>query len=171
MTTENLPAVGDVPDSRADLPVLPLKGTVLFPSLFLPMSAGRPASLAAAEAALAAEDKAFLAIAQRDAQVESPTADDLYTIGTRAVIKKMARSPAGGIELLVQGVERVAIVRLEQTEPYLRARVRPLPLPTDDGPEIEALRRAVLDQTAQAIALSQASGVSIEQLAAQGRTR
>jgi ATP-dependent Lon protease len=159
---------GDNPESLASLPVLPLKGTVLFPNLFLPLTAGRPASLAAVEAAIASEDKTFLAVAQRDPRAEAPTADDLYTIGTRAVIKKMARSPAG-LELLVQGGDRVTLVRLEQTEPYLRARVRPLPLPDDQGPEIEALRRAVLDLTAQAITLSQASGVSIEQLAAQAQ--
>ena len=80
----------------------------------------------------------------------------------------MARTPAG-LELLVQGVERVALVAIEQTEPYLNARVRPLPIPDDQGPEIEALRRAVLDLTAQAIAISQAGGVSIEQIAAQAQ--
>ena len=99
MTSENLPAAGDGAESLVSLPVLPLKGTVLFPYLFLPMSAGRPISLAAAEAGIASEDKTFLAVAQRDPQVEEPRADDLYNIGTRAVIKKMARSPAGGIEL------------------------------------------------------------------------
>jgi ATP-dependent Lon protease len=159
---------GEGPESLDSLPVLPVKGTVLFPYLFLPLSAGRPISLAAAEAAVAGEDKTFLAVAQRDPQIEVPTADDLYTVGTRAVIKKMARS-ATGIELLVQGVERMSLVRLEQTEPYLRARVRPLPLPIDQGPEIEALRRAVLDLTAQAIALSQTGGISIEQLANQAQ--
>jgi ATP-dependent Lon protease len=168
VTSDNLPAAGDRPESLPSLPVLPLKGTVLFPHLFLPLSAGRPISMAAVEAALAGEDKAFLAVAQRDPQVEVPSAEQLYTIGTRAVIKKMARS-ATGIELLVQGVERETLVRLEQTEPYVRAWVRPLPLPDDQGPEIEALRRAVLDLTAQAIAMSHASGVSIEQLAAQAQ--
>ncbi len=63
----------------------------------------------------------------------------------------------------------MALVRLEQTEPFLLARVRPLPIPDDQGPEVEALRRAVLDLTAQAIALSQAGGISIEQLAAQAQ--
>ena len=79
----------------------------------------------------------------------------------------MARSGAG-IELLVQGVERVALVRLEQTEPYLRARVRPLPLPEDQGPEVEALRRAVLELTARALELAHPEGgFNIDQLAAQ----
>ena len=108
---------------------------------------------------LAAEDKTFLALAQRNPQAEGRPPDDLYTVGTRAVIKKMARRPPG-IELLVQGIERVALVRLEQAEPYLRARVRPLPLPDDQGPEVEALRRAVLDLTAQAIELAQPEAAS-----------
>ena len=168
MSSANLLAVGEQPESLASLPLLPLKNTVLFPYLFLPLSAGRPISLAAAEAALAGEDKTFLALAQRNPQADVPAADDLYTVGTRAVIKKMARSPAG-LEILVQGIERVAVDRIEQAEPYLRARVRPLPLPDDEGPEIEALRRAVLDLTAQAIALTQSDGVSIDQLAAQAQ--
>src|SRR5262249_22866314 len=74
------------------------------------------------------------------------------------------RTPAG-IELLVQGAERVALVAVEQTEPYLNARVRALPLPDDRGPEIEALRRAVLELTAQAIAISQAGRGGIRQIA------
>ena len=91
MTSDNLLAAANagIPGS---LPVLPLKNTVLFPHLFLPLSAGRPISLAAVEAALASEDKTFLVVAQRNPQVEPPAADDLYTVGTRAVIKKMARS-------------------------------------------------------------------------------
>ncbi len=117
------PAIGR--NHRSLLPVLPLKNTVLFPYLFLPLSAGRPITLAAAEAAIAGEDKTFVAVAQRDAQADAPAAGDLYTVGTRAVIKKMARTPAG-LELLVQGAEQVAaLVAIEQTKPYLNARVRP----------------------------------------------
>ena len=92
MTSANLPAAGESRNPWPPCRVLPLKNTVLFPYLFLPLSAGRPISLAAAEAALAGEDKTFLAVAQRNPQVEVPAADDLYTVGTRAVIKKMARS-------------------------------------------------------------------------------
>jgi ATP-dependent Lon protease len=137
--------------------------------LFLPLSAGKPASLAAVEAALASEDKMFLAVALRNPEAEPPKADDLYTIGTRAVIKKMART-ASGIELLVQGVERVSLERLDQSEPYLKARVRPLPLPDDHGAEVEALRRAVLDLTAKAVELAHAdAAVNIQQLASEAQ--
>jgi ATP-dependent Lon protease len=106
------------------LPVLPLKNSVLFARLFMPLSFGRPISMAAVEAVLATEEKTFLAVALKTPEIEIPTAGDLYTVGTKAVIKKMARS-AAGIELLVQGVKRVSLVGLEQTEPYLRAQVRP----------------------------------------------
>jgi ATP-dependent Lon protease len=136
------------------LPVLPLKNTVVFPSMFLPLAAGRSASVAAVEAALATEDKGVVLVAQRDANVEQPTDSDLYNIGTRAVIKKMVRGERG-LEVLVQGVERVTVVRLEQIEPYLKARVRALPLPEDQGPEVEALYRATLDLVARSLELAQ----------------
>src|SRR5262245_54126014 len=106
------------------LPVLALKNTVLFPNLFVPLSAGRAVSVAAVEAALATEGKTVVLVAQRDAAVENPGEADLHPVGTRGVIKKVNRS-GEGIEMLVQGVERVALVRLEQTQPYLKARVRP----------------------------------------------
>src|SRR5581483_10466861 len=120
------------------LPVLPIKNTVLFPYLLMPLSVGRPVSRAAVESALASEEKTILVIAQRDDKVEEPTESDLFSVGTRAVIKKMARSE-NGLELIVQGVERVVLVRLDQTTPFLRAVVRPYPLPDDTGPEVEAL--------------------------------
>jgi ATP-dependent Lon protease len=167
LKSENELMIDAKPESLDSLPVLPLKNTVLFPHLFLPLSFGRPFSLAAAEAVLATEDKTFVAVALKNPQTEMPTADDLYTVGTKAVIKKMARSPAG-IELLVQGLERVTLVRLEQTEPYPRARVRSLPLPDDQGTEVEALRRAVLDLTTRALELAHPDGgANIDQLAAQ----
>src|SRR5262245_2925459 len=124
------------------LPVLPLKNTVLFPYLLMPLSAGRPASRAAVEAALASEDKTWLVISQRSAEVDEPNQSDLYTVGTRAVIKKMSRSE-NALDLIVQGVDRVVLERVEQTVPYLKAVVAPLPLPVDDGPEAEALKREV----------------------------
>jgi ATP-dependent Lon protease len=150
------------------LPLLPLRNTVLFPYLFMPLSAGRPGSVATVEAALASEDKALVLVAQRAAAVEQPSQADLYAVGTRAVIKKMARTPEA-VELLVQGVDRVAIFGLEQTEPYLKARVQTVPVPEDKDTEVEALFRAVLEQARQVLALTQgeANPAQIEQLAAQ----
>jgi ATP-dependent Lon protease len=151
------------------LPVLPLKNTVLFPYLFVPLSAGRPASVAAVEAALASEDKAVVLLTQRNASVEQPGENELYSIGTRGVIKKVNRSE-GGLGLLVQGLDRVAVVRMEQTEPYLKAKVRELPLPDDGGLEVEALHRAVLELAAKAVEMTRPdSTAELTQLAAQAQ--
>jgi ATP-dependent Lon protease len=155
-------------DAVVTLPVLPLKNTVLFPHLFMPLSVGRPNSVAAVEAVLASEDKNLIVVAQKDGQNEQPGPDDLFAVGTRAVVKKMARGEQG-VELLVQGVERVTVLKAEQTEPFLKVRARVLPVPDDGGTEVEALYRAVLELAARAIELSQGQGaqVNVAQLAAQ----
>ncbi|MBI1918488.1 MAG: endopeptidase La [Planctomycetes bacterium] len=149
------------------LPLLPLKNTVLFPGLFIPLSVGRPQSLAAIEAALATDVKTFVVAAQRDANLDQPKLEDLYTIGTRAVIKKMARTEQT-VELLVQGVERVVLLRAEQTEPFLRVTVRPLPAPEDQGTEVEALHRAIIDLASRVLELAQPEGrINLQQMVAQ----
>ena len=156
-------------EKLVQLPVLPIKNTVLFPYLLMPLSVGRPASRAAVEAALASEDKTLLVMAQRDDNVEQPAENDLFTIGTRAVIKKMGRSE-NGLEMIVQGIERVVLVRFEQTTPFLKAVVRPLPQPEDQGTEIEALHRAVMELASRALALAQPqTPLDVSQLLAQAR--
>src|SRR5947207_10539084 len=118
------------------LPVLPLKNTVLFPYLFMPLAVGRPSSVAAVEQVLGTEEKTFVAVAQRDAATEQPGLAELYHVGTRAVVKKVVKGE-GGVEMLVQGVERVQLLAVEQTEPYLKVRVAKLPDPEDGGTEVE----------------------------------
>src|SRR5258708_33930492 len=137
------------------LPLLPLKNTVLFPYLLMPLSVGRASSLAAVEAALATEDKEIVVFAQRDASVDNPKQDDLYPVGTKAIIRKMNRADNGSLELLVLGMERVALIKLDESEPYLRARVNPLPLPQDKSAESEALQGALVDLATRAIAMAQ----------------
>jgi ATP-dependent Lon protease len=137
------------------LPALPLKNSVLFPHLLMPLSVGRASSRAAVEAALGTEGKELVLVAQRDSSKDEPQADDLYNIGTRAVIKKMARPSESHMELIVLGVERVVVLRLEQTEPYLTARVRAYPLPEEKTPEVQALHRAVVELAGRAIQLAQ----------------
>jgi ATP-dependent Lon protease len=137
------------------LPVLPLKNAVLFPYLMMPLSAGRAGSIAAVEAALATESKEIVVFTQRDADIDVPTQEELYSIGTKAVIRKMNRANEGHIELLVLGMERVVLSKLDNSEPFLRARVTPLPLPEDKGPEIEALQGALVELAGEALTLAQ----------------
>src|SRR5258708_1071511 len=120
------------------LPVLPLKNTVLFPYLFMPLAVGRASSVAALEQVLATEEKTFIAVAQLDSTGYQPGLNDLYKVGTRAVVKKVARGD-GGYEMLVQGVERVQLLEADQTEPFLKVRVTKLPDPDDNDTEVEAL--------------------------------
>ena len=137
------------------LPVLPLKNSVLFPYLLMPLAVGRPASVAAVEAALSTEEKEIIIVAQREASTDTPGLEDLYTVGTKAVIKKMARPSESLMELIVLGVERVSLLKLEQPAPYLKVRVQPFPLPDDTSPEVEALHRSVLELATRALALAQ----------------
>ncbi|HEU0178187.1 MAG TPA: endopeptidase La [Blastocatellia bacterium] len=150
------------------LPVLPIKNSVLFPGLLMPLTAGRPSSVAAIDAALASEDKELLIVTQRDSSVESPTVSDLYTIGTKAVVKRMMRRQDGAVNLIVQGVERVVLIKIEQAEPYLVARVRMAPVPEETNTEVEAMRRAILELSARAIQLAQPNApVEVTQMLAE----
>ncbi len=155
------------PPATLSLPVLPLKNTVLLPYMFMPLSVGRPASRAAVEAALTTEEKALLIVAQRDAANEQPGLSDLLPVGVRAVIKKMNRNPEG-IELLVQGIERVRLLESEQAEPFLKVRVQRLPDPDGGGDETEALARAMASAAGRVLQLARPDAeIDVSQLAAQ----
>jgi len=143
------------PETLQTLPVLPIKHAVLFPSMLMPLNVGRPSSIAAIEAALASEGKEIVVVAQRDATVDNPSLTDLYSIGTKAVIKKMARRTDGLLEVVLLGVERVVLLKLEQHGVYQKARIKPLPLPQEKSTEIEALRREVGELAVRALALTQ----------------
>jgi ATP-dependent Lon protease len=86
--------------------------------------------------------------------VEEPGPADLYTIGTLAVVKKMAQLD-GTIQLLVQGIERVAVLEFEKTDPFLEVRVQVSAFPTEESAEVEALQGAVLDLVGRIVELSQ----------------
>ncbi len=129
-----------------DLPILPLRNTVIFPSGISPLAVGRPLSLAAAEAALATEEKLLGVVAQREDNDAEPTASTLYDIGTVVVISRMMRSPGNEsmLHLIVQGQERFRVIGFTEQAPYLRARVEILPEPArEDTVEVEALRQNI----------------------------
>ena len=142
------------------LPVLPLKNTVLFPGLMLPLSVGRKSTQGAIEAALATEEKEIFVVSQRDSSVESPGEADLYTVGTVAVVRRIQRHAGGLMEVMVMGEDRAQLVKLDEVADedgvvqYLRARLQTLPLPEDAGTEVEALEREILDLATQAISLA-----------------
>ena len=126
-----------------EYPVLPLRDTVVFPSLVSPLFIGRDRSIRAVEAAEAL-DVPLLVVAQRDPEMLDPNLSDLYTVATAVEIGRVLRMPDGSTTLLVQGIERVRIIEEISSEPYLR--VRGVPLHEDERHDMagEALMRAVL---------------------------
>ncbi len=129
-----------------EIPILPLRNTVIFPSGISPLAVGRPLSLGAAEAALSTEEKLLGVVAQREDNDTEPSPSNLYPIGTLVVINRMMRSPGpeAMLHLIVQGQERFRIVGFTEQMPYLRARVEILPEPTrEESSEVEALRRNI----------------------------
>ena len=122
------------------LPVLPLKNTVIFPRLAVPLAVGRPASIAAVEAASKDGDARLLCLAQREGDHEHPGHDDLYGVGTVVVIRRVERGD-GGMQVLVQGEERALVQTLRDGEKHLEADVEILPMPGGGGPAIDALIR------------------------------
>ncbi len=137
---------------RQILPVLPLKNAVVFPHVSLPISVGRPASLAAVEAALESRDRTLLVLAQRDAEVDEPQAADLFTIGTTARIKLVARAEAT-VQIILEGLVRAVVEELIPTPGHLRAWVRPSALLAEGSIEAEALQRELMDLTGRYFAL------------------
>ena len=136
------------------IPVLPIKNSVLFPHLVMPLAVGRPISVAAVEAALMREDKLIGVFAQRQPSVEEPALADLYPIGTLGIIKKIARSD-DVIQIVVQGTRRVQAAAVAQTHPFLSLEIDEVPEPEDSGAEVEALQRAVLELAGKMLQLVQ----------------
>ncbi|HEY7491256.1 MAG TPA: endopeptidase La [Candidatus Tectomicrobia bacterium] len=132
-------------------PVLPLKSTVLFPHILMPVAVGRPQSVTATEAALSMEDKTLVAAVQRDPQIQAPGLHDLYPTATLAVVKRVIQRQENVLQLLIQGVARVKLGDATETTPYLRVTVSPLPEPHDTTPEVMALFRNIQALVRQAV--------------------
>src|SRR5215813_11197775 len=139
-----------------ELPILPLRNTVIFPSGITPLTVGRPLSLAAAEAALTTEEKLLGVVAQREDNEAEPTPENLYKVGTVVVINRMMRSPGAEevLHLIVQGQERFRVLEFTEQTPYLKARIEILPEPTrEKTPEVEALQRNIQVLVQKALSL------------------
>jgi ATP-dependent Lon protease len=141
------------------LPILPVKRTVLFPGVMMPLTIGRERSIAAVNAAMKTEEKMIVVVAQRDPQTEEPGLTDLYSIGTKTIIKQLGQSTEGTIHALVQGLDRVVLLKEEQSTPYSTVRVRTLERPSDNGPEVQALHRAIQELLSDLPRLIEAPGV------------
>jgi ATP-dependent Lon protease len=126
------------------LPVLPIKNTHLFPNLLMPLSVGRPKSIAAIQYALKTESREILVVTQRDSGVETPEPKDLFPIATKALIKRSGRNGEGKFEILVLGQERVELGEISGEE-FFQAEFNLAPVLEETTPAVEALHREVVD--------------------------
>lgn len=128
-----------------ELPILPLRGVVVYPETTVPLTIGQPRSIKLVDDVIAS-DRLVGLLTSRDSDVENPGPDDLYKIGTIAVINRLFRAPDGTIRLLMQGIARFKIEEFTQFEPYLRAKIVLYPEKSETGLEVEALARNARDQ-------------------------
>src|SRR5437773_4929932 len=136
------------------LPVLPLKDLVIFPFIIVPLSVSREKSINAVDQALA-ENRVIMLTAQKDFQNEDPGEDDLYRVGTVAIIMRMLKLPDGRIRILVQGLSRARIDYFIQTAPFFKAKITRIEetATKERSLEIEALVRAVKQNLDRAVSL------------------
>ncbi|MGH2521472.1 MAG: endopeptidase La [Anaerolineales bacterium] len=128
-----------IPDTLA---ILPLRGVVVYPLTIIPLNVGQPRSVKLVDDAAVGQRIVGL-VAAKNPELESPGPDDLYRVGTAAVVHRLFRVPDGTIRLLVQGLARFRLVEFVDTEPYLRARIELIPETIESGLEVEALMRNV----------------------------
>ncbi len=140
----------EVSDSEVpgELPILPLRGVVVYPQTAIPLTVGQPRSIKLVDEVVN-NDRLIGLVTSRDPELETPGPEDVYNIGTLASIHRLFRAPDGTIRLLVQGLARIKVEGYTGTEPYLRARVRPIPETVEDTLEVEALVRNVVEQFTQ----------------------
>jgi len=127
------------------LPILPLRGLVIYPQTAVPLTIGQPRSIRLIEENMKG-DRIVGLVTSKDADIESPGPEHLYRMGTAVIIHRVFRAPNGTLQLFIQGVARFAIKEFIQTEPYLKAVIQPAPEKTETGLKLEALSRNAHDQ-------------------------
>ncbi|SCW46512.1 ATP-dependent Lon protease [Paenibacillus tianmuensis] len=135
------------------LPLLPLRGLLVYPSMVLHLDVGREKSVRALEKAMV-EDSMILLCSQSEVNIEEPKTEDIYRIGTISKVRQMLKLPNGTIRVLVEGVVRAEIAEFLVNDEYYEVHVRELPEQETSDPEIDALMRTVLNQFEHYINLS-----------------
>ena len=129
----------------ASLPILPLRGLVVYPFTAVPLTVGQPRSIKLVDEIMSS-DRIIGLVASKQPDLENPAPEDLFEIGTAATIHRLFRAPDGTIRLVIQGISRFRIREFTQQEPYLKATIEPHPEEKETSLEEEALARNVRDQ-------------------------
>jgi ATP-dependent Lon protease len=139
-----------IPDA---LPILPLRDGVVFPQTAVPLAVGQARSVRLVDEVMRG-NRLLALVAQRDPQKEPASLEDMYPVGTAGVIHQLARGADGSVRLIVQGLERVRLLDLVGTDPYLVGRVQTAGDQIVTGPEVDALRLAVVEIFGRLVAVS-----------------
>ncbi|MGE4238512.1 endopeptidase La [Hydrogenophaga sp.] len=146
-----------LPSTPVELPLLPLRDVVVFPHMVIPLFVGRPKSIKALESAMESERRIML-VAQKAAAKDEPSTDDMFEMGCVATILQMLKLPDGTVKVLVEGVQRAKVLDIRDGESHFVANVNPVDpgLERSDvqSNELEALRRAVMQQFDQYVKLN-----------------
>ena len=145
--------MSETPAEPLLLPVLPLKDMVVFPEAVTPLAIGQERSVKLIDDVVAGE-RTLALVAVQNEEADPPGFDDLYEVGTAAVVHKMIKVPDGTLRVLVQGTERIRLREQVQGDPYLIARFEPHPDVLEETPETEALTREVQAQFGRIIGLA-----------------
>jgi len=138
----------------SELPVLPLRDIVIYPFMIVPLFVSRDRSIKAVEEALR-DNRMILLVSQKDVNKEEPAQEDLYTVGTVAIIMRMLKLPDGRIRILIQGLSRCKVESVTAGGEYIKANITPIsePLAPDNSLEVEALVRNVRGSMERAASL------------------
>jgi len=135
--------MNQMPDIPEELPILPLRETVVYPQMLIPLVVGREKSIKLVEDALAGNK--IIGMCMQKTPVEEPTPDDIHRIGTVGIIVRSLRFPDNTLRLFVQGLQRIRIIEFTQTEPYFKAKVEVIEEKVEKTVEIEGLMRNLLN--------------------------
>ncbi|HZX25710.1 MAG TPA: endopeptidase La, partial [Telluria sp.] len=138
---------------QTTLPLLPLRDVVVFPHMVIPLFVGRPKSIKALEAAME-QGKSIMLAAQKAAAKDEPSASDIYEIGCVANILQMLKLPDGTVKVLVEGAQRARINHISDTPSHFIADLTPVEVEPGDTAEVEAMRRAIVQQFDQYVKLN-----------------
>lgn len=128
------------------LPILPLRGLVVFPQTAVPLTIGQPRSIRLVDEVSSSDQRFIGLLTSKNPELDNPGPSDLYTIGTIGMVHRLFRAPDGSIRLLVHGMARYRIEEFIQTEPFLQASISLLPEIAESGIEVEALARNARNQ-------------------------
>ena len=146
-------------EDKLILPLIPLRGLTVFPNMVIYFDVGREKSIEAVEKAMAGDQKIFLA-AQKDIEIDNPSEDDIFNIGTICEIKQIVKMPKNTIRVLVEGIERAKMDEFFDKEELLEASIEKIEIDNEIDQELEALSRKLKDDFFEFLDITASSGIN-----------